>query len=461
MEQPTLIQVRPPSRKVKLLLREPRDNGSPTVWSSFVIRQPTDEGLLLYNTLTLELLHVPAAFADNLEAPEGELREALRKKWYLVPGTLDQHRTALELRQTLRDMEPPAGGIKKYTVLTTTACNARCFYCFEQGWEVRTMSPETADKAAEYMLAHSSGVPFVIDWFGGEPLVNLRVIDRICQRLTEGGADFSSTMASNGSLFDPEIIARAADLWRLRHVNITLDGMGEDYERVKNYKTIGKGAFDLVMQNIRGLAAAGVRVTIRMNFDLYNLEQIRALTDYLIAYVAGTPGISAYPAILIEDPDDPAAQRSDEARTLLWQEATDLRAKLEQAGLLRPLRLLKEQETHMCMADSRNMITILPEGQIGLCESYIYDGFIGSLDSPDFDRAEMEAMEELREEIPACADCPLFPNCIRLKKCPTQICHPQRRKAKVERTRRSMLLEWSIYQARKTKNVQRNPEGKQ
>ena len=457
MEQTTLIQVLPPARKVKALLREPRDDGASTVWSSFVIRQPTEEGLLLYNALTLELLHVPAALVDSLEAPEGELRDTLRKKWYLVPQTLDQHRTALELRQTLRAMEPPAGGIKKYTVLTTTACNARCFYCFEKGWETRTMSPETADKAAEYMLAHSAGVPFVIDWFGGEPLVNLRVIDRICRRLTEGGADFSSTMATNGSLFDPEVIARAADLWRLRHASITLDGLGADYDRVKNYKTIGEGAFDRVLQNICGLAAAGVRVTIRMNYDFYNLEQIHELTDYLIANVAGTPGISAYPTLLIEDPDDPAAQRSDEARTLLWREGRALRAKLEQAGLLRPMRLLKEQETHMCMADSRNMITILPEGQIGLCESYINDGFIGSLDSPDFDQAEMAAMEELREEIPACADCPLFPSCIRLKKCPTQICHPQRRESKVERTRRSMLLEWNIYQVRKTRNAKRNP----
>ncbi len=457
MEQATLIQVLPPSRKAKLLLRAPRDSGEAPVWSSFVIRQPTDEGLLLYNTLTLELLHVPAALADSLEAPAGELLETLRKKWYLVPRTLDQHRTALELRQALRAMEPPAAGIKKYTVVTTTACNARCFYCFEQGWETRTMSLETADKAAAYMLEHSAGVPFSIDWFGGEPLVNLRVIDRICQRLTEGGARFSSTMDTNGSLFDPGIIARAASLWRLRHASITLDGVGEDYDRVKNYKTGGPGAFDRVLQNIRDLAAAGVRVTIRMNYDLYNLEQVRALTDYLIAYVAGTPGITAYPVILIEDPDDPAAQRSDEARTILWREGEALRAKLEQAGLLHPILLLKEPETHMCMADSRNMITILPEGQIGLCESYINEGFIGSLDSPDFDQAEMAAMEELREEIPACADCPLFPNCIRLKKCPTQICHPQRREVKIERTRRSMLLEWTLFRQRKAKSAKQDP----
>ena len=63
------------------------------------------------------------------------------------------------------------------------------------------MSLETAERLADYMLAHSGGKPFRIAWFGGEPLLNLRVIDRISARLQAAGANYHSQMDSNGFLF--------------------------------------------------------------------------------------------------------------------------------------------------------------------------------------------------------------------------------------------------------------------
>ena len=473
-----LTQIIPPARMVRLLLGEGRDSGAPLVWSSFLLRQPTEEGLLLYNTLTLELLHLPAALVPELEtltgeadgrvpslqagpaastgaeggapSPRRELREQLRKKWFLVPADLDQHQTALELRKTLQDMEPPAEHLKKYTVFTTTACNARCFYCYEKDWTPRTMRPETADRLAEYMLAHSGSHRFQIDWFGGEPLVNLGVIDRICTRLREAGANYRSHMVSNGYLFDPALIARAAELWRLEEVQITLDGVGETYERIKNYKTGTQGAFRRVTDNIAALAAAGIRVHVRMNFDLHNLAQIEELADWLIQRFGGTPGVAAYPVPLFEDPEDPAAWHSDEERDRLCAAELDMRARMEAGGLRRSLPLPREPDLRMCMADSGCMITVLPDGKIGLCQNYDHSGFIGGIDGPEPDEAGLCSGRALREEIPACADCPIYPGCIRLKLCPTQICYPQRRHVREEVKKRSMLAEWKTYQLRRT-----------
>ena len=445
-----LITVIPAARMPRLLLGEGRETGAPLVWSSFLLRQPTDEGLLLYNTLTLELLHVPAALVPALEAPAGALREELRRKWFLVPADLDQHAAALELRKTLQTMEPPANRLKKYTVFTTTACNARCFYCYEKDWTPRTMAPETADRLADYMLAHSGGKRFQIDWFGGEPLVNLRVIDRISARLRDAGAAYRSHMTSNGYLFDTELIARAKELWRLELIQITLDGVGETYDKIKNYKTGGEGAFRRVTDNIEALARAGIRVHVRMNFDLHNLDRIRELADWLTARYAGVPNIAAYPIPLIEDPDEPAAWHTDAERELLCAAELELRARLEAGGLRRPLPLPREPELRMCMVDSGCMITVLPGGEIGLCQNYDSSGFIGSLDGPALTEEALCSGRALREEIPACADCPIYPGCIRLKLCPTQICYPQRRHVREEVKKRSMLAEWKTYQLRRT-----------
>ena len=473
-----LTQIIPPARMVRLLLGEGRDSGAPLVWSSFLLRQPTEEGLLLYNTLTLELLHLPAALVPELETLTGEadgrvpslqagpavstgaeggepplraeLRETLRKKWFLLPAELDQHRTVLELRQTLRDMEPPPRGLEKYTVFTTTACNARCFYCFERSWQPRSMSPETADKTADYMLAHSPDMPFRIDWFGGEPLMNRRAIDRICGRLREAGARFESAMTTNGYLFEPETLSRDLALWRLKACQITLDGTEERYNRVKNYVGGGESPYRRVLGNVHALAAAGTRVMLRMNFDRSNAGDIRALTEALIREFGGEPRVRAFASMLYEYENDPASLRTPEERAELHAIRDELMARLEAGGLHRASGLPRELDWHMCMADSGSMITVLPDGNVGLCEQYAHDHFIGNIQSPGLDREGMEAFRALHPEIPACEDCPLFPGCIPLLNCPNQICHPQRRAARENDQKRSMRMEWKRYQKGRT-----------
>ncbi|MBR4194491.1 MAG: radical SAM protein [Oscillospiraceae bacterium] len=448
-----IITVLPGDPRVRKLLGPGRGAGASLRWSSFLIRQPTEDGLLLYNALTLELLHVPADLLPALESPQGELRERLRRDWYLVPEELDQHTTVHELRELLRIVDPPKSWIRKYTVFTTTACNARCAYCFERGWEPRTMSPETADRAADYMLAHSGRHPFRIDWFGGEPLVNRGAMDRICDRLRAGGARFESAMTTNGYLFAPETARADRERWNLIRCQITLDGTEPRYNEIKNYVCPGGSAYRRVIANVHALAAAGVEVMLRLNFDLSNAEDIRALARELGREFGDEPLVAAYAVMLYEDRNDPAGGRSGEERARLHALRDEFFCILEAGGLRRPSRLPQALEWHMCMADSGDMITILPEGQIGLCEQYARDGFIGRIDRPGLDETVMEEYRVLHPEIPACADCPLFPGCLPLLKCPNQICYPERRDAQIVQTRRAMLTEWKQYKQHKSQGL--------
>ena len=441
-----LLTIIPADRRVRMLLGKARGGEGEPVWTSFLFRLPVEEGVLLYSTLTLELVLVPAALVPGLEQPEGALREALRERWFLVPPDLDEHALVRELRQTLRVMEPPAPWIRKYTVLTTTACNARCAYCFESRWEPRTMSLETADRVADYMLAHSAGHPFQIDWFGGEPLVNRRVMDRICARLTEAGAVFRSGMTTNGYLLDPETAAADVALWRLNACQITLDGREAAYNRIKNYVYPGVNAYRRVLGNVHALAAAGVKVLLRMNFDLSNLEEIRLLTEELIGEFRGEANVGATAIVLYEDEDAP---RSPEERAALQSARLELMARLEAGGLGRPGRLPRALLFHMCMADSGDMVTILPDGELGLCEQHNREHLIGSIDGDGPDEAAMEAARALWPEIPACGDCPLYPGCIRLRLCRNQLCHPQRRASREQQKLNSIRMEWEQYKHRR------------
>lgn len=445
--EPTPILVRPGDRRVLRLLKKQTNAEQPLRWTSFHFRQPVEEGLLLFHTMTLELVLLPAPLPDRLEAPDGALRDYLRDHWFLIPQEMDEHRTAGEVRETLYLTRPLPEGIQKFTILTTTACNARCFYCFEKDWEPITMGPETAERTADYVLAHAAP-SFHIDWFGGEPLVNRKAIDRISERLVRAGASFDSSMFTNGYLFDEEMIRQAVDCWKLEGVVITLDGCRELYNRTKAYVNPSEDPFTRVIRNIHLLNAAGVRTDIRMNLDVFNREDLFRLTDYLIREFAGVKKMRIYLLPVYETVEDPSTWKSEEDRTENYRAMDELRTRLIAAGLYNKF-LPGVAMTNSCMADSGNMVMILPDGKMGLCEHYLRDNYIGDLQSEEYNQKTLAAFRELHPEIPSCADCPIYPQCIRLKKCVQAICYPQMRAYHERFYQQAMLATWKACQERK------------
>ena len=94
-----------------------------------------------------------------------------------------------------------------YRIYTTMACNARCPYCYEKGIKPEHMSYQTADALIEFIVKNCrENSHIVLEWFGGEPLVNEKIIDYICEKLTqllkEKKASFNSNMVSTISLKD-------------------------------------------------------------------------------------------------------------------------------------------------------------------------------------------------------------------------------------------------------------------
>ena len=72
------------------------------------------------------------------------------------------------------------------------------------------------------------------------------------------------------------------------------------------------------------------------------------------------------------------------------------------------------------MADSGGSLTILPNGELGLCEHYSEDNFVGSLDGKASERSVIQSFREYWEPIEECKTCFYYPECIRLKKCAEQ-----------------------------------------
>lgn len=138
----------------------------------------------------------------------------------------------------------------------------------------KARSAEQGLRWMHYVLAQpvDGGEKVGIQWFGGEPLFNKAVIDIICNDLTAKGVEYHSTMISNGYLFDDATVKQAVELWKLKRIQITLDG---------------PSSYQVVLANIERLLDAGVSVGIRLNMDNHNAENLMLLADELHERFAG------------------------------------------------------------------------------------------------------------------------------------------------------------------------------
>jgi len=373
---------------------------------TYVVQQPVNDGVLLYNTLTCSLVLLTPDEAADITA-----QQELIDRWFLVPQEHDDQKLCRQICQMAALLKPAAKAITSYTILTTTGCNARCFYCYEKGTKPVTMTAETADKVVRYIVTHRGDEKVKISWFGGEPLVNAKVIDQICTELREQDVSFRSTMISNGYLFDADKVQRAKDLWQLRRVQITLDGTEQTYNRVKAYVHQGVNAFERVLQNIAMLTAAGIRVSIRLNVDKHNIGEMTELVELLHQRFGTNEHLIIYSHELF-------GERTPEDEVEIFAQQTQLAQQIAACGYKNHKQgLQKDIKLNHCMADGDGGVVIAPDGNLSKCEHYIDSNFFGHIDSEEHDEAILRKFKERRADIDACATCFYYPQCIRLVMC--------------------------------------------
>lgn len=433
----------PPSGNTIKILGKARSAEHGLRWMHYVLAQPVDGGVLVFHTLTRALLLLaPEEYAAPDTLPD------LRDGWFRVPQEMDDMKYADQVRFIRRTMWKEPEHITCYTIFTTTDCNARCFYCYEMGRSRIPMSNETAHKAAAYIAAHCGGEKVHLHWFGGEPLFNKQVIDIICTDLAEKGIVYESMIISNGYLFDGATVEQAVSHWKLKSVQITLDGTEEIYNRSKAfiYKD-GKSPYQVVLANIQRLLDAGVSVHIRLNMDEHNADNLMKLAEELHERFGGKGKFSVYSHTLFEFAGSKTHIRAQEERRQLYEKQTQLRQKLEKYGIGQKDALRKDTRLNHCMADGGSSLTILPDGQLGLCEHYTENNLVGHLDSEELDTAMVQSFRECWEQTEDCKTCFYYPECIRLKKCAEyKECFPEMRDEYREMLLGGMLNAYAAWQ---------------
>lgn len=407
------------------------------VFSKHCISVPCEEVNLLYHTLTGALI-----LLENGEN-KAEKQHVLIRNWFLVPEDFNECKHADDVKDILRMLRPKGVAKTGFTILTTTDCNARCFYCYELGIRRIPMTEQTAREAALYIARICGGKPVQLRWFGGEPLYNRQAIDTICKTLGQNGISYESSMVSNGFYLDEQTARTAVEDWHLKKVQITIDGTETIYNRTKAYIDAEQNPYARVMGNIQSALDAGIAVTIRLNMDARNAGDLLRLLDDVKARFEGCDNLDIYIALLHEFEGKIHRHETDRQA----EEAYGLlRDKAEAMGMLRRKPLPDGIAINSCMADNDACETILPDGRVGRCEHFSEAMVTGDIWNDARDTA-VKTNWRKPLSVPECEDCALYPQCRKLSLCEWNRdgCDRLDRSIKINDLKRKMLEAYHAY----------------
>lgn len=248
-----------------------------------------DNGIILFNSYNGAIVQFSEeekgrVLATLKRAGTNELATDVQKDLYengfLVSNQVDENRRAQFLHQSLHRTD-----VMHLVLMPTEACNFRCTYCYES-FARGKMNRDTIDGLKALVDAKATNLTQLnISWFGGEPLLALDVIEELSHSFLtsarENNIHYGADLVTNGYLLTKEVFQKLL-LCEIRQFMITIDGVGEVHDSRRHFAGGGK-TFDTIIENL--LAIKEVKdqfeMTIRVNFDDSNLEEIPKLIKFL------------------------------------------------------------------------------------------------------------------------------------------------------------------------------------
>lgn len=381
--------------------------------SKFNLLIPYDEGsFIIYNTLSGAIGKfnqdtVSKFNSDTFQEQFNETElELLLNKRILVPSDINENSVIDNDR---------ANGItqsksKHLRIWTTSACNARCYYCFENGIKSISMNEKTADDLINYIDGWlKEGDELRIEWFGGEPLLNVGIIDYIMETINPimngRGCKIRSSIISNGSLITGSIVRKMTSQWHIISTQITLDGYSDEYDRIKNYYSPEKNNFFRVVDNIHLLLDQGIHVAVRMNYDNQNYATLVRLIDFLHLEFRGYNNINYYLYPVWSSLNDAFLSTAEADNNLI--KLFDMLVNYGMASVRKLARL--NYRKHQCRACSEHSYNIFPDGSIGKCGEAFHQ-IIGHLPSGICDINTYKKWTDINLDL-RCVNCVYLPIC--------------------------------------------------
>ena len=404
--------LKPDLEIIKIISRRIPAEGTSMRRSQFLTVCESEGFCLLFNTLTRECLlveneRIPDTFVISKKTMDDPVLCHMISNCFYVSDKADECSVYCGAISALRAFRT-SDSLSTYTILSTTACNARCFYCYESGYKPISMSKETADKLIDFIDQTRINKTINLRWFGGEPLMNTEVMLYISKKLHEKGVPFRSHMITNGSLLSP-VMLQNLDVLNLKKVQITLDGDREEYQCRKNYINTDSVSFDTVLDNIQALQQAGIKISIRLNVDLNNIASMEKLISVLEKRYPDKDLINIYAYPL-------STEETKDHFLEIWQSCFHIESLAKASGFSVKKSYGIQNSLYYCMASNPQAVVIYPDGTIFSCEHCGQESRIGSITEGILkSRKKTVSESDIRHK---CRNCQFLPICTDFSECP-------------------------------------------
>lgn len=208
---------------------------------------------------------------------EIELFRVLLNKKIIIQDAIDELNELEYLENSARYQE----NVYKIMVYATNACNFRCAYC-TQSHVAKRLKEDVENSIIRLVEKQARRCKRVeIDWFGGEPLLEY---DKVCHVLMlanniciQQKCALSASITTNGYLLNPDRVKELRQL-NVKSMQITLDGNKTTHDK-RRVLVNGEGTFDIIHKNLIIVLEEGIFVTLRINVDEENIDDISVLLD--------------------------------------------------------------------------------------------------------------------------------------------------------------------------------------
>jgi uncharacterized protein len=204
-------------------------------------------------------------------------------------------------REQLTPLIKADKGLKAFCLHVAHDCNLRCSYCFAAQGDYQSgrqlMTRETAFKALDFLVKHSKRQELEVDFFGGEPMLNMDVVKatvaygRELEKST--GKRLHFTITTNGTLLNEEQITYINQ--NLDNVVLSIDGRQAVHDAVRCYPG-GQGSYERIVPNAQKLVAerGSKEYYVRGTFTARNLDfanDVFHLADLGFAEISMEPAV--------------------------------------------------------------------------------------------------------------------------------------------------------------------------
>ena len=366
--------------------------------------------VLMFNLVSSAVVKLDLACYERFEKGQWtqEEAEAFVQNGFLVPVETNE----LGKVKALRYVNNYSTDNAAFQILPTTACNARCPYCYEQDFVSQSFPESLEPKLVEFISSYMGMAKHIhVTWFGGEPLLRPDFIERISEALIENAKQrevgYTADIISNGSLVT-EDIAHLLKRCHVGNAQISLDGDESEYGKRKNYVSEDH-TLSSIFDSIDYLLGAGIVVSVRINADKNNHSSVLRLIHMLGKRFADSQLFSAHVAPLYSTLGDKSCFKKEE----LTEVYKSIFHTMIDAGLITSVNGLPLNFNNAsCCARGLNNFCIGPDGFVSKCDHFLGDkrDLVGTLETGvEFnDAMDFWANPALPQE---CEECSYLPSC--------------------------------------------------